>query len=286
MTGIYTTSRYLLLIILLGLAGISCTQKDSNLVPTYIHVDSFAVTTSASLPADVAYTHQINSVWAYYNNNPIGVFDLPANIPVITNGNSTGVLTLRPGISVAGLNNFLATYPFYTSDTSTLVSQPGKTIQYLPKTTYYSSTKFNFISKFEPSTGTRFKLVDGTVPITINSDRNGLITLTAPTDTLSEDSSSVQFSIPLGKDAYIEFDYKCTVPFAVGLRASLASIYTKYYLAGIYPSDHWQKFYLSVKDFEAQYQATTYNMYIKTVLPTGETSGTVLIDNIQLVYFD
>ena len=284
MTGIYTTSRYLLLIVILGFAGGSCTKKDTSLIPTYVHIDSFAFNPVASLPADVANTHQINSVWAFYNNSPIGVFDLPANIPVITNGN--GKLTLRPGISVSGLNNFLATYPFYTSDTSTLIPQPGKTITYLPTTSYYTSTKFSFISKFEPSTGTRFKLVSGSVPMTINGDKNGVITLTAPNDTLSEDSSYAQFAIPLNKDAYIEFDYKCTVPFAVGLRANLASIYTIYYLAGIYPSDHWQKFYLSVKDFEAQYQATNYSFYIKTALPAGETTGTVMIDNIQLVYFD
>lgn len=284
MTGIYTTLRYLLLFTVLGFAAGSCVKKDASLTPTYVHVDSFQFSAQSSLPADVANTHQINSVWAFYNNSPIGVFDLPANIPVLTNG--TGKLTLRPGISVAGLNNFLATYPFYVSDTSTLVPQPGKVIHYVPKTSYYSSSKFIFISKFEPSTGTKFMPVDGTVGMTINTDKNGVITLNAPTDTLSEDSSTVDLVIPLGKDAYIEFDYKNTVPFFVGLRASLGGIYTKYYLAGIYPSDHWQKFYLSVKDFEAQYQATKYNMYIKATLPAGQSTGTVLIDNIQLVYFD
>ncbi len=279
------TLRYLFLFVVMVCLGQSCVKNDPGSVPTYIHVDSFSFYPSPTAPSDAANTHQINSVWAYYNNSPIGVFDLPANIPVITNG--TGVLTLKPGVSVSGLNNFMAPYPFYKDDTSTFSPQPGKTIHYIPKTTYFSASKFISISSFNPSTGTRFTRVSGTVDIQTNlASGYGFITLNAPIDTLSEDSSTVPFTIPLNADAYIEFDYKCTIPFFVGLRGNLASLTTKVYLAGIYPSDHWQKFYLSVKDFEAQYQATNYNLYLKASLPAGQTTGTVMIDNIQLVYFD
>ena len=274
--------KYLLLCFIPVLAVISCTtNKDKGLIPTYIHVDSFAFATAPSSLQHIATSHQINSVWAYYNNSPIGVFDLPANIPVLANG--TGKLTLRPGISVSGLNNFLATYPFYSSDTSTFNSQPGKTIQFIPKTTYYSSTRCSVIANFDSNVAAPFKVDAGTGIDCIGGI--GSVSLSGK-DTFSEIGSLAQFTIPLGKDAYIEFDYKCTIPFSVGLKASLGTLFTKFYLAGIYPSDHWQKFYLSVKDFDAQYQATGYNFYLKTELPGAQSSGTVLIDNIQLVYFD
>lgn len=282
MTGIYTRLIYLLLCFVPGFAVMSCNaSKDKGSIPTYVHVDSFTFSALPPSLQHIATSHQINSVWAYYNNSPIGVFDLPADIPVLANG--TGILTLRPGVSVSGLNNFLATYPFYLSDTSSLISQPGKTIHYSPTTTYYPSSRCTVIANFDSNLVTPFKVDAGAKIERVGG--TGSVTLNAK-DSLSEIGSIAQFAIPLGKDAYIEFDYKCTIPFSVGLKASLGTLYTKYYLAGIYPSDHWQKFYLSVKDFEAQYQATGYNFYIKTELPAGQSSGTVLIDNIQLVYFD
>src|ERR1700761_424190 len=54
-------------------------------VPTYIHVDSFRFT-PANYELQGASTHDIRTVFAFYNNNPIGVFDLPATFPVIATG--------------------------------------------------------------------------------------------------------------------------------------------------------------------------------------------------------
>ena len=50
-------------------------------------------------------------MWAYYNNNPIGAFDLPCTIPVVTTG-ASGTLELAPGIAMNGQNDLLAAYPF------------------------------------------------------------------------------------------------------------------------------------------------------------------------------
>lgn len=286
MTVFYDRITYLLLLFIVLCSATGCYKKDSGPIPTYVHVDSFTVNPPSTFPGDLQCTNQVKAVWAYYNDNLIGVYDLPATIPVIASG--TGKLTLRGGIAVSGFNNFMAAYPFYTSDTSSLVAQPGKTVHYNPKVTYYAATQFLVIASFNPFKSMPFQPVNSTVPVTMSlSDGIGHISLRTPVDTLAEDSSVLNFPIPLNKDAYIELDYKCTVPFYLGLRANLAGlIYTKYYLAGIYPSDHWQKFYLAVKDFEAQYQATDYNLFIKASLPEGQDTGTVLLDNIQLVYFN
>ena len=280
MTDFYIKGKYILLLLAIIGMGAGCMKKETAPIPTYVHIDSFQFTPSAATTIN---TSQITAVWAYYNNEPLGVFDLPATIPIIANG--TGKLTLRPGIAVNGFNNFMAPYPFYRSDTSSFVAAPGQTINDLPKTTYYSSCQFTPISTFDIA-GSQFGLSSGSVHLIANN-QVGEITLTGPNDTLSEDSSFVNFPIPLNKDAYIELDYKCDVPIYVGLRADLAGvIFQKYYLGGINPSTHWQKFYLAVKDFEAQYKATNYNVFIKAVLPAGQSTGKVYLDNIQLVYFE
>ena len=285
MKGFYIGLQYLVALLVISGSFVAC-KKESGPVPTYIHIDSFGFSGRASLPAGIATTHQITAVWVYYNNNPVGVFDLPATIPIITSGTS-GQVALRPGVANVGLNNFMTPYPFYTADTFTLTTQPGKVVAHTPVCGFASAAQFQLISNFDTTMSTGFKAVDGTVGVGVNADQNGVITLSMPVDTLAEDSSRQQFSINYNKDAFIEFDYKNTIPFAVGLRANLANlVYFKYYLGGVYASDKWQKFYLSVRDFAAQYKGDKYNFYIKASLPDGTNSGTILLDNIQLVYFN
>ena len=285
MSGIKIKLKYLLLVVILGVAMHGCNViNPSEPVPTYIHIDSFRWD-SAAATHGLARTYQVNTVWVYYNNNPIGEFDLPATFPVITNG--TGQLSFYPGITVDGQNNFNTKYPFYVSDTLTLAPQPGKKITYNPKTSFYSDIKDTVLSNFEFQTG--FSLCSGSVPLSLDpsSPLTGVINLNAATnDTLSEDSSRINFPIPLNTQAYIELDYKNTVPFYLGMRATVGGVLTtKLYLAGIAPSDHWQKFYFAVADFAGQYKADYYQLYIKSSLDPGVASGQVLLKNIQFIHF-
>jgi hypothetical protein len=258
-------------------------------VPTYIHIDSFKFNASSTSHSS---SHQISTVWAYYNGNPIGVFDLPADIPVMAKG--AGLLSFAAGVAVSGLNSFPVKYPFYYSDTLTLWAQPGKTIVHVPETGYFSGTKFKVLANFDNTTAyTGFQLSGGSAPLTVTNNPgdlfegqgSGVINLKAPNDTLSEDSTVVPFSIPLNVYSYIEVSYKNTAPFYLGMRVNLGTFaFYKTYLAGVFPSDHWQKFYFSLTDFAAQYKGDTYTFFIKSALDTG-SSGKVLLDNIQLVTF-
>ncbi len=284
--------KYFPVILLLGCLGQSCNVKNpKEPTPTYIHVDSFTFTNNKNITG-LSLSHQIAAVTAYYNNNPVGTFDLPATFPVITNG--TGKLSLYPVILLDGFNNFLAPYPFYAPDTFTFSEQPGVIINRIPKTHYFDSTKHYLNCNFDLAS-IYFSPINSTVPILTSFDKPdifegngaGKISLSLPNDTLSECISFSTFNIPAGVDAFIELNYKCTVPFYLGLKSSLNNSTTYYqrYLSGVYPSDHWQKFYLSIKDFAAQYTGDYYTLYIKAVLPAGTASGTVLLDNIQFVYF-
>ncbi len=257
-------------------------------VPTYIHIDSFKF--NSYLPGVTA-THQITCISVYYNNSTIGFFDLPATIPILATGK--GRLEISPGIAIDGLNNLSSVYPFYRIDTSSFTAQPGKIIYYTPQTGFYTDAKIHLISDFTGATG--FVRESGTRDIlTVKEDSlvfgtggTGSVQLIAPGDS-SIDYAIQTFAIPSGNSSYIEFDYNSSVPLYVGLQANLGSVVssTPFFLAGINPSlGKWKKFYLSVADFNGQYQGTSYTFYIKTVLPDGQPYGRLLIDNIQLVTF-
>ena len=251
-------------------------------IPTYLHVDSFQFVGAAS--------HEISTVIAYYNNSPIGTFDLPATIPILAEGN--GNVQLFPGIVSNGQNDRMLTYIFYKPDVYALTAQPGTVVNYIPKTRYDSAVKFYTISDFEFGQ-IKMSKAAGNVSITAVTDPalvfdgsgTGSILLTAAGDS-SVDSSNIAFPIKNGA-AFIEFDYKTQIPFAVGIQAELAGLYTvdPYYLAGLNPTDKWRKFYLNVSGYITQYNATAYRFYLRTSLPANLTNGRLLIDNIKLVTF-
>jgi hypothetical protein len=311
MLKIYQRFKSLFIILFgYGICSPGCnTINPAEQVPTYIHIDSFhfvqtnpqanydfAISTTAREASPAPISHQINVAWVYYNNNPVGIFDLPATFPIITNGTS-GILEVYPGILADGENNDIVNYSsFNTPDTFTFSTQPGKVINHTPVTGYTSGVNIGVISNFEdPKTG--FGPCDGTTLGIKKLDKNlypdsvfwdggqysGMIALYAPTVDSAIDSS---FSFPIASGvAYIEFDYNTTVDVYIGLQANESNLIssTPYYLTGIYPNTGWQKFYLEVDGFTANTQGTSYNLYIKAVLPSGQTSGRLLIDNIQIV---
>ncbi len=308
MLKFFTWLSCLLVLICAALLWHSCNIINPHeVVPTYVHIDSFTfvqnpgvklLNTNGSAGTGLAApTHAITSVWVYYNENPIGIFDLPVTFPVMASG-SQG-LQLSPSIAVNGQNNVVNTYSYYTLDTSTLVANPGHIINYAPKTQFYPDVKVTNIANFETASlpfaaweGIQHMIrVTGGDSIVCDGSWAGQVLLNGVGDS-SVDSSKVPFSIPDGT-AFIEFDYKSTVPFYIGLQANLSSKITSApnYLTGVNPNggSGWQKFYLEVDGFTAEAQSgitgVTYNLYIKAALADGQTSGRLLIDNIQLVTF-
>ena len=306
MMHFFTRIRPLLFLLPCALFWQACnTINPAEPTPTYIHIDSFHFQENSSVtlyeiggvatltPAPVS--HKITSVWVYYNNNPVGIFDLPATFPVLATGN--GVLKVAPSVAVDGQNNMDDMYPYYTFDTFLFAANPGAVINHTPTTEFYNDAKVKCISNFENGTlhGTNFVLtagnrsmqLDNNVADVVYGSGCGIIQLSAVGDS-SIDSTFATFTIPLGT-AFIEFDYNSTIPFYVGLQANLSSTIssTPNFLTGVSPSNGngWQKFYLQVDGFTGQAQGTSYNLFLKAVLADGQTSGKLLIDNIQLVTF-
>jgi len=284
--------KYLVIFLLGGIYLSGCkTTYSSAPVPTYVHIDSFSF---SSNPGDYAkygsISHSINYVWAFYNNNPVGVFQLPVTFPIITSG-SQGSLLLEPGITINGLTSFETPYPFYTADTSTLITNPGKIKNTQPITGYNQAATMRFIDDFEfgtqftrYSSGSPDSIVKVTDPSMVYEGKGaGYIDLKSTADS-SEIISQKGFPMPAG-DAYLEINYKCSVPFYIGGAGTDANgdIFPAYYLIGIRPSDTWKKLYVSLQTLEATYtQATTFYITIKTSVPSGQTSGYVLLDNIKV----
>ena len=226
----------------------------------------------------------------YYNNNPIGAFDLPATVPVMASG--TGEIKVLPGVSINGRSERPVAYPFYKGYTFNLTESPGQIINLSPTTGYFDSAKFTVISEFEAGI-TKFAKVAGTTTLISVSDPalvfqgtgTGAVFLSSAADS-TVDSTRNAFKVGFSA-AFIEFDYKSTVNVAFGMKGILGGLVSTdvEYLAGVLPNTSWNKFYLNITSFVNKYQDGDYYLFIKTNVPSGQGSGQLLIDYIKLVSF-
>jgi hypothetical protein len=266
----------------------------SEPVPTYVRIDSFSFSGVAATTG--SNSHKITHVWAYFNNNPVGNFDLPAQFPVIAN--EPGTLLVLAGIDYDGLRGFGVAYPLYLPDTMTLTPQPGKVISLTPKTGYNEKARLSFHENFDAGAGRRNAFQpfspDSTYLLNvIQPDTNvfegggsGLIELSGEAD------STLVLSLPTaaitpGADAYIELNYKGDMSMRVGMYSVINTTGVPYWeeLIGLKPQDQWTKIYIGIREFILANRGNEYRVVLRAYRARGQSNGRLYIDNLKVVNF-
>jgi len=260
-------------------------------VPTYVHIDSFAFRTP---PASLGTaSHAISSVYVFYNNNPVGFFDLPATFPVITTGDS-GVITVSPAVSVNGLYNFQSPYKYYSDDTMVLKTNPGKITNYLPTTGYlipYTHVPWlnnfdNGVDFLNSDTGVDKRTIkQDNAPADLFEGAVGRVDLNLPDTSSFIVSSQHPFTMDVNGETYLELNYRCSATFQIGVQAFGSNNGDgMQLLAGGNPSpNQWKKLYISLQTVAQQYPNGQYRILIKFLVPDGQSGGYVLLDNLKIV---
>lgn len=248
--------------------------------PAFVHIDSFQFQGNPALGTS---SQKITSVWAYLNNVPLGAYELPATIPVVTS--SAGKLTLLPSITYSGLQEFETMYPFFVSDTATI--QPGARVTLTPKTSYFGDSLLNYwIADFDVAN--KFIRLEGDTDIARVTDPSmvfegagsGYIHLKSPQTTTTVIANE---AFTARGDAYLELNYKCSVPFVVGIATfDKDNQDVVKYLFGFNPRDTWNKVYVGLSSITDAYPNKPYFVFIKADLE-GKSEGYVLLDNIKSI---
>ena len=279
-------SPAVLLISSLSLAGCNVINP-GELTPTYVHVDSFAVAGNGQSQGSLS--HRITNVWAYYNNAPLGSFDLPATFPV--RADAPGTLTLLAGIDFDGLRGYELPYPLYTSDTLRLTPQPGAQINHNAVVKYASNVSLKYNADFESGAAAFTHLAGDTGLVTVSGPGNvfegagsGAIFLDAAKDSAVV-SSITGFSVPYNTEAFLEVDYKGTMSLTIGMSTTVSSTNRPYaeYLIALKPRATWGKFYIGIKEFVSGHQGLDYHILIGARKQEGATTGELFIDNLKVV---
>ncbi len=258
-------------------------------VPTYVHIDSFSFKqTGDSFGTN---SHKITNIWVYVDNNEIGAYTMPCTFPVISD--KPFELRVAPGIDFNGLSGLKGIYPFYTFDSTTINPQPGKIVQFAPKTKYTSATRvllnLNFDSgrpPFVKFSGNGDSLHKATDPNYIFEGAGAAYLYLDSNKKYSENTSTVYFNAEVGQNVYLELNYKCSIPFTVGLVTtnSTGDPITSYF-AGINAKDSWNKIYITLQDFINSYQGHPYYIIIRAGTDNDEKNGYIAIDNLKVIAF-
>ncbi len=237
-------------------------------------------------------THKITEVWAFSDGQILGVFPLPAKIPVVYTGLDTEI-TILAGIRNNGMADEPVFYPFYKSIVKVVKGQVGQTISFPLEFIYVGNAKFPVNESFEGSHCFTSDLDGKAKPelvITSTSPtvgiKSGVVTLTSNENFLEMACTNL---IKKGENSrgksYVELDYKGHGEIAVGLLKTGTGLPKISYHLFIPARENWNKIYVDLTD---QTSANDYNEYaiVISVRKTGSnTESNVFIDNIKHIHF-
>ena len=258
---------------------VSCKKEDTNNIPGYIKIDNITLADNS--------THNITDAWVYIDDNLQGVYELPANFPVLANGKHK--LRIRGGIKENGISATRVPYPFYSSF---IIEEqefsPTSTINIEPEVDYLSIDDNSFIEDFE---GVGIDLdttsISDTIIIKFSNENNKygggvlidpLLTFEIATDELS--------SLPQqGAPVYLELDYKCNTQFLIGVYVNFSQSVLQKDLLWINPKDNWNKIYVNLtptisESVGAEFFKVFLGMRRDTILEKNE----MYFDNIKVIY--
>ena len=259
---------------------ISCKKENINDIPSYITVESITL--------DENSTHNITDAWVYIDDNLQGVYELPANFPVLSQGKHK--LRVKAGIKDNGIAGTRIPYPFYSSY---IVEEqeftPKTIIPITPIVSYLESAVLDDESEDFDGNGLNLDTdsatfsIDNTTPLDGNY---GIITLT-DSIFLTEITTKELSNLPqAGAPVYLELDYKCNTPFLVGVYINFpqASVLQKD-LLWINPKENWNKIYVNLTSTISEaVGAEFFKIFIGIQRDFTLDTNTIYFDNLRVVY--
>lgn len=278
--------------IFISIIGISsCSLFDNeDPIPAYLILDNPSLSTLAEQGAN---THNITDVWVFDDQELLGIFPLPAKVPIIADGNEHTV-TIFAGVRNNGVQSNSLRYPFMKPVVATvnLVAQEEKVIPL--NFTYAAETKFDLVEDFEGPHEfvTDPAPIDGEV-IEITSEEvksgNGAGHVLMAADTSRFERTTLGYyprSQNAGIFTFVELDYKSDVPFLVGYIIQTDQVVNKNYTVLVKPSDTWKKIYIDLSTPIGASNVVSYTMTLASSVTSSDSlPANIYFDNIKLLHF-
>lgn len=282
------TFRYgLLVCISLILAG--CRKGDA--VPSFISIPSMAVNAT---DVEGGGTSKITDVWVSVDDRLIGVWELPARIPVLRSGSV--VVSVTPGVKRNGSFDDRLRYPFYTSYNSTVDLLQEGTVELEPVVEYGTAIVF-WMERFQDE--------GNQLTVTTTSDTTLLLYTAFEHPQVVLDGTScwgfvldqahngirihtTEDFTPTGGPTFVELDYSTDISLTVGMTFEQNGSTSFAPWVVLVPTTaeggvKWNKVYIDLSEFFNSGGISGRDVYLDAVLPSGQGTGHVYLDNLKLI---
>ncbi|MCU0319369.1 MAG: hypothetical protein MUE88_04760 [Flavobacteriales bacterium] len=270
---------------------VGCTKTED--VPSYLEIPVFGMTTE---PAQGASSSKITEAWVTVDGKFTGVWELPARLPALTNGDVA--IEVVPAIRRNGVFEDRLRYPFYTTWIGTATLAPNTTTTISPTTAYRSNMNF-WLEPFDAA-GTLLSTVNAEDTLVIfrqethpellrdGSPIGGVKLTTAnPTARLITDQNFGLASGPV----FLEMDYSTDVELEIGLLYQQGGFNSGEAYVTLVPTTSdgttpvWNKAYIDISFVFNISSVTDRDIYFNLELPASKANGLVLLDNLKIVRF-
>lgn len=290
-----TASIYNIFLFLTVIFFLSCEPKDdTDLVPSYLHIEKIDVTSTYQQGTS---SSKITDAWVYIDGTLIGSYELPATIPILTEGKQN--VSIYAGIKLNGISNTRSAYPFYSPIVreinfvrDSVINLGNLNVGYHPSAIFPWLEDFN-ISGISLDTTSKSTVAiaktDNPEYLFPESDNPycGIVQLTADS-AIFEAATIEKFEFPAnGGSVFLEMNYKINHPIIVGVIYMASGLRVQRPLYGLNKSEEWNKAYinLSVIKYDTP-SATDFQIFFGAQKEDGSDDVLFLLDNLKLVHFN
>ena len=272
--------KYKIISLIILTSFISCKKEDIIITPTYMSIENIILDENSS--------HNITDAWVYINDNLQGVYELPANFPILATGKQK--LRVRAGVKDNGISATRIPYPFYSSYIiEELEFQEDTTILITPTVKYLEDIIFNEHSEDFDGNGLNLEIDSTTFSIenTESLDGNyGVITLSDSILSAEVTTQEIESLPQEGANIYLELDYKCDTEFLIGTYVNFPQLSVlKKELVWITPKEDWNKIYVNLTTTISEaVGAESFKIFIAMQRDFTMDKNTIDFDNFKLVY--
>jgi hypothetical protein len=219
-----------------------------------------------------------------------GVYELPAEIPLLEGENKN--LILSAGVKKNGISESIIDYPLYDAlfDTISVNENFYKnydtiSIKYLQAASLKFNENFeignNFFEDLDGNTETNvLPIINQNV---FEGNKSGYIQLNSQTNAKIEVAGTA-FNLTKGKKHFLELNYKCNIPFKIGLVGNNEfNQVIKTPILTINKKTDYNKIYIQLNSISDNLISNYYKIFILAEKPSDVQIGEIFLDNVKVL---
>lgn len=282
---------FLLVLVLLGSSYTSCELiNPEEQIPSFIRIDSISLSSNPATEGKPA--HNFTDAWVYENEQLLGIYELPAVVPVLKEGDAN--IRIRAGVKLNGQVATRIPYLFSEDYVKNIELFPDSIHHVNPTIGFKNGVTFAWLENFDDNatssiakTGLSQAEVEQVTGAESYDGKS--LKLALDTDELIFECSMSGDGVYLpsaGTPCILEFTYRSNNGFAVGLFSKDAGGTIQSRIIQLYPSEEWNHIYINLTDAtSASPNYISHNPFFGFVRDENiEGEAFVILDNIRLMY--